>query len=364
MIRTDGKELEAKLVGTDPATDIALLKVESAEALPFVEFGDDAKVRVGDWVVAVGNPFGLGGTVTAGIVSARGRAIGAAYNDFIQIDAPINRGNSGGPAFDASGRVIGVNSAIYTPSGGSVGIGFAIPATTVKAVVGELKEKGSITRGWLGVQIQAVDADTASAVGLEGDPRGALVASVQPGSPAEAAGFRRGDVVLKAEGQDIADNRALSRIVAGFKPGQVASFIVWRGGKEEPLSATIGTRDEAALRDGGGNWGPGGEGEAAPSSTPALPGVEVSSLTDEIREAMGMEPADKGVVITKVADDSDAARKQLRAGSVIVAVNDREVGTPDELKAAIDEAKAAGRKTVLLLVQESGQRRFVALALG
>jgi serine protease Do len=363
VIFSNGKETEAKLVGTDEATDVALLKIESPEPLPYVEFADDTKVRVGDWVVAIGNPFGLSQTVTAGIISARGRNIGAGpYTDFLQIDAPINRGNSGGPAFDASGRVIGVNSAIYTPSGGSVGIGFAIPATLVKSVVGELKEKGSITRGWLGVQIQPVDADTAAAVGLPGEPRGALVSGVQPGSPAEKAGFKRGDLVLKAEGQDISDNRALSRIVASFKPGQAANFVVWRSGAELPLTAQIEVRKEENLR--AENWGEGGSGPEPGAAVEGLKGVEVSEVTDEIRQAMGLSPDAKGVVITKVDGDSDAARKGLGVGALIVAVNDTEVSTAADIADAVKKAKEAGRTSVLLLVESGGQRAFIALDLG
>ncbi|MCC6919386.1 MAG: DegQ family serine endoprotease [Alphaproteobacteria bacterium] len=362
VIMNDGKELEAKLIGTDPGTDVALLKVEAGAPLPFVSFGDDGKLRPGDWVVAVGNPFGLGGTVTAGIVSARGRNIGAGpYTDYLQIDAPINRGNSGGPAFNINGEVVGVNSAIYTPTGGSVGIGFAIPSSTVTKVVAQLKEKGSVTRGWLGVQIQPVDDDTAQAVGLK-EAKGALVAMVTPGSPAESAGFKVGDVVLKVDGQEIADNRALARRVAELTVGQVTHFDIWRDGGQQTLTATIAARDEDKIRAQIGNDG--GQDPVNPSATEALPGVHLSAVTDEIRRAMNLAANAEGVVVTSVKAGSDAAGKGLNKGALIVAVGNKPVKTVADVTQAATDAKSAGRKTVLILIEERGVRRYIAIDIG
>ncbi len=355
----DGSELDAKLIGTDPGTDIALLKVESSKPLPYVPFGDDAKLRPGDWVVAVGNPFGLGGTVTAGIVSARGRNIGAGpYTDYLQIDAPINRGNSGGPAFNTSGEVVGVNSAIYTPSGGSVGIGFAVPAATVTKVVAQLRDHGSVTRGWLGVQIQPVDKETAQAVGLP-EAKGALVSMVTEGSPAAAAGFKPGDVVLKANGADIKDNRALARFVAELTVGQTATFEVWRDAANTTLTATIAARDEDKIRTGSAAPDP-----SAPAATETLPGVKMAAITDEIRRAMKFEAETQGVVVTDVASGSDAEQKGLSKGDLIVAIGNADVKTMDDVAAAVKAAKDSGRKSVLVLVEEEGVRRYLALSVG
>ena len=360
VILNDGGELPAKLIGADPGTDIALLKVESDTPLPFVTFGDDSKLRPGDWVVAVGNPFGLGGTVTAGIVSARGRNIGAGpYTDYLQIDASINRGNSGGPAFNTAGEVVGVNSAIYTPTGGSVGIGFAVPSATVIKVVAQLREHGSVTRGWLGVQIQPVDKETAQAVGLP-EPKGALVSMVTEGSPAAAAGFKAGDVVLKANGQDIKDNRALARFVAELTVGQSAEFDVWRDGGSIKLTATIAARDEDQIRAGVGA----APDPSAPAATESLPGVKVAAITDEIRRSMNIGPETEGIVVTEVASGSDAEQKGLSKGALIVAIGNADVKSIDDINAAVKAAKDAGRQSVLVLVEEGGVRRYLALAFG
>jgi serine protease Do len=359
VILNDGREIDAKLIGTDPGTDIALLKVESKDPLPYVLLGDDSKLRPGDWVVAVGNPFGLGGTVTAGIVSARGRNIGSGpYTDYLQIDAPINRGNSGGPAFNTAGEVIGVNSAIYTPSGGSVGIGFAVPAATVTKVVAQLRDHGSVTRGWLGVQIQAVDAETAQAVGLP-EPKGALVSMVTEGSPAAAAGFKTGDVVLKANGTDLKDNRALARFVAELTVGQTATFDVWRDSANVTLTATIAARDEDKIRAAGAQPDP-----QAPAATESLPGVKVAAITDEIRRTMEFAADTQGIVVTEVTKGSDAETKGLTKGDLIVAIGNVDVKTMDEVSAAVKAAKDAGRKSVLVLVEEQGVRRYLALSVG
>ena len=361
VILNDGKELDAKLIGTDPGTDIAVLKVDSSQPLPFVQFGDDAKLRTGDWVVAVGNPFGLGGTVTAGILSARGRNIGAGpYTDYHQIDAPINRGTSGGPTFNIAGEVVGVNTAIYTPTGGSVGIGFAVPAATVTKIVAQLREHGSVTRGWLGVQIQPIDAEMAKAVGLS-EPRGALVSMVTPGSPAEKAGFKTGDVVVKANGQDVTDNRALSRLVADLKVGDSATFEVWRDSASQTLTATIELRDDAKLQAqlGGAPSDPG-----LPGSSEALPGVQLSALTDEIRRAMGVGQDVQGVVVTNVEQGSDAANKGLAKGALVIGVGNKPVSSVEDVVSAVAEAKNAGRSSLPILVEENGVRRYVPLGIG
>ncbi|BCW89912.1 Periplasmic serine endoprotease DegP [Alphaproteobacteria bacterium SO-S41] len=359
VILNDGKELDAKLIGTDPGTDIALLKVEPSSPLPFVVLGDDTKLRPGDWVVAVGNPFGLGGTVTAGIVSARGRNIGAGpYTDYLQIDAPINRGNSGGPAFNVAGEVVGVNSAIYTPSGGSVGIGFAVPAGTVTKIVAQLRDHGSVNRGWLGVQIQPVDKETADAVGLS-DAKGALVSMVTPGSPAEAAGFKPGDIVLKANGTEIIDNRTLARLVAELTAGQTATFDIWRDSTTKTLTATIAARDDDKIRaQVGGTPDP-----VNPAATEVFPGVQLSAITEEIRQAMNVPPGTEGVVVTEVKSGSDAATKGLSKGDLVVAVGNQQVTTVADATKAVADAKTAGRKSVLILVEENGVRRYLAISL-
>ena len=348
----DKRELTAKLIGTDPDTDVALLKVE-AKNLPTVAFGDDRRLRVGDWVVAVGNPFGLGGTVTAGIVSSIGRDIGSGpYTDYIQIDAPINRGNSGGPTFDISGRVMGMNSAIYSPSGGSVGIGFAIPASTVRAVIDQLKTHGSVERGWLGVEIQSVTPDIASSLGVS-DAKGALVANVTPNSPAARAGFRQGDVIVELNGTHVADSRDLTREVAGLHAGQRASFVVLRDGGRQSLSATIEKRsgdklannDSTAPEEGGG----------------ASLGLTLMPINPALRQQYELGRNTSGVVVTRVDPNSDAAEKGLQPGDVISRVNGKAVGTPSDVTRSIAEAKTQGRDSVLVLVAGEGGERFVAL---
>jgi len=355
----DGRSFTAKLVGTDPVTDIALLKINSEKPLPTVEFGDDKKLRVGDWVIAVGNPFGLSNSVTAGIVSSLGRNnIDASqqYTNFIQIDAPINRGNSGGPTFDLRGQVVGMNSMIFSPSGGSVGIGFAIPSSLIHDVVAQLKTKGRVTRGYLGVNIQTVTPEIASSLGLK-DGKGALVATVVPGGPAAKAGFEQGDIVTAIDGQAIDDSSDLTRKVAAVPAGQTASFSVLRAGKPMTLKATVGTRpdEKVASNDGGGN-------SFAPASANAA-GLGLSSLTPETKRAFNVaDSVAAGAVITKVDPDSDAADKGLQPGDVVLRVNTRTVKTPADFQAGVAEAKKAGRTSVLLLVQRAqGGTAFVAI---
>jgi serine protease Do len=355
----DGRSFDAKLIGTDPATDIALLKIKSDKPLPTVEFGDDRQLRVGDWVVAVGNPFGLSNSVTAGIVSSIGRDIGAGnYNDFIQIDAPINRGNSGGPTFDLRGQVVGMNSMIFSPSGGSVGIGFAIPASTIHDVVGQLQAHGHVSRGYLGVQIQSVTPEIAASLGIK-DAKGALVAEVTPNGPAAKAGFEQGDIITAINGQTVEDNRDLTRKVALVPAGQTATFSVNRQGQPKTLKADIGARPDDKVASNTPNPTPG------PLATGNAMGLGLASLTPEARKTFNLNETTAGVVITKVDPNSDAADKGLQPGDVVQKVGSKVVHTPADVQSSVAEAQKGGRKSVLLLVASAqGGARFVAVEIG
>ncbi|MEQ9527376.1 MAG: Do family serine endopeptidase [Parvibaculaceae bacterium] len=345
VVRDDGTEMSAKLIGRDPKTDLALVKVESKGALPYVVFGDSDSVRVGDWVLAVGNPFGLGGTVTTGIVSARGREIGAGpYDDFIQIDASINKGNSGGPTFDVHGNVVGVNTAIFSPTGGSVGIGFAIPAAIAQKVIAQLKEDGKVTRGWLGVTIQQVDDDLAASLSLD-KARGALVAQVAEDSPAEDSGIKTGDVILNVNGKEMEDVRAVSRTVADLEPDTDAEIVVWRDEGRKTIDVEIGTFPENLEMA-----------SAAPSD-----GTPEAGTTESLGLALAETP--DGVVIRSVDPASDAAEKGVRPGDVIVKVSGRDVKKPSDVVAGVEEASKADKNSVLLLLRSEEQQRFVALTL-
>jgi serine protease Do len=342
---SDGKTLDAKVIGTDPKTDLALLKVKGDGAFPFVGFASQAP-RVGDWVIAVGNPFGLGGTVTAGIVSARGRDIGSGpYDDFLQIDAPVNHGNSGGPTFNTDGEVVGVNTAIFSPSGGSVGIGFAIASDVVKTVVEQLKENGSVERGWLGVEIQPVTPDLADSLGVK-NASGALVAKETANSPAATAGVKVGDIITSVNGGAVADPRDLARRIAALGPKKIAELAVWRNGAQQTIDVTLG---------------------AMPTEKQQQASLETPSHPDEDSLAkLGMKLArakegDEGVRVTDVDPDSAAAERGIQSGDVILDAGGKSVTRPEQIVEAFTAAKADGRKAVLLRVKSDQSVRFVAL---
>jgi serine protease Do len=356
----DGRTFEAKLIGTDAATDVALIKVKSDKALPTVEFGDDRQLRVGDWVVAVGNPFGLSNSVTAGIVSSIGRDVGnGPYTDFIQIDAPINRGNSGGPTFDLRGQVIGMNSMIYSPTGGSVGIGFAIPASTIHDVVAQLKAHGHVSRGWLGVQIQSITPEMAASLGSK-DMTGAIIAEVVPGGPAAKAGMQQGDVVIAVNGKAVQDSRDLSRRVAALLAGSKATFTIMRDGSRKDITADITLRKDQQVASN--QKGSGGN-DQAESKTKAM-GLGLSSLTPDVRRQFNLDDSINGVLVTDVDPNSDAADKGLRPGDILRSIGNKPVHSPQDVQGRVADAHAAGRKSVLLLVTRGGGERFIAVDIG
>ncbi|WP_137179797.1 trypsin-like peptidase domain-containing protein [Roseomonas sp. AR75] len=353
----DGRRLPANIVGRDPRTDVALLKVEAGAPLPFVRMGDSAKAEPGDWVVAMGNPFGLGGTVTTGVVSAVGRDIGAGpYDDFIQVDAPINQGNSGGPLFSQDGRVIGMNTAIFSPSGGSVGIGFAVPSNLMQRIVADLKATGRVERGFVGVATQGVDAAMAKALRMpeaedRGNTRGALVSNVEKDSPAAKAGLRAGDVVTEVDGRAVTSPRDLARAIADQRPGSKSALKVWRDGEMRTVSVEIGTQPGAqvASRQGG-----------AEAEQPRI-GVALAPITPESRRALNLAEDAKGAVVAQVMPDSPAAKAGLRAGDVIVGVGTTETADAEATVKAIREA--ASNDAVALQVLRNGTRSFVAVPL-
>ena len=357
----DNTTLKAKVVGHDDRTDIAVLQVKSDQPLPFLPFGDSGKERVGDWVLAIGNPFGLGGTVTAGIVSARGRDIQQGpYDDFIQTDAAINRGNSGGPLFDMAGEVIGINTAIFSPSGGSIGLGFSIPSNLAKTVVAQLRNFGHARRGWLGVKIQQVTPDIAESLGRK-EPSGALVAGVEDNGPASRAKLRNGDIILTFNGQDIKEMKALPRTVAETEINKQVPLVVWRDGKQVTLQVKVGElpEDVTALAN-------------APAPVPDLTpqplklsglGLELSPTSPDMRKKYSIGADQKGVLITGVTDGTPAADRGLKAGDVVVEVQQEEVATPADVQTKIDAARKAGRPTVLLLVQGQDGMRYVPISI-
>ncbi|MGB8814134.1 MAG: DegQ family serine endoprotease, partial [Paracoccaceae bacterium] len=351
------QRLKAKLVGTDLKTDIALLKVESPTPLPFVPFGDSDLMRVGDWVVAMGNPLGQGFSVSAGIVSARNRELSGTYDDFIQTDAAINRGNSGGPLFNVDGQVVGVNTAILSPNGGSIGIGFSMASNVVSKVVDQLREFGETRRGWLGVRIQDVTPDVAEAMGLA-DTKGALITDV-PTGPAMDAGMMAGDVITSFDGAMVADTRELVRRVADAPIGEAVAVVVLRDGKTETLSVTLGRREDAE----------GDEVVATPDApatepqTAELLGLTVAPLSATDAEGLGLPAGSEGLVVTKVDQSSEAYTKGLREGDVITEAGQQKVVTAKDLQDRVTEAKDAGRKSLLLLIRRGGDPRFVALTI-
>ncbi|MBP2295053.1 DegQ family serine endoprotease [Azospirillum rugosum] len=351
---TDKRKLSAKIVGTDPKTDLALLKVEPDRPLPTVAWGDSDGMRVGDWVVAIGNPFGLGGTVTAGIISARARDLGAGpYDDFLQTDAAINRGNSGGPMFNLKDEVIGVNSAIYSQSGGNIGIGFAIPSALAGPIIAELREKGRVTRGYLGVSIQPVGPDIATALDLK-QPTGALVANVSKNSPASKAGVASGDVVTEYNGKPIKGPHDLTRMVAQSKPGDTARIMVQRDGKPVPLEVRIAELQPPQQQAQAQQQKP-GDGQL---------GLTLAPMTPELRKEFSLDADTTGAVVVQVAPNSPAARSGFQPGDVITRAGQQAVADPGDVSKAVDEARKANRDRVLLLRRREDNALFVPLPLG
>ena len=347
----DGKSYVATLLGADPKTDLALLKIDSDEPLSFVKFGDSDVARAGDWVLAIGNPFGLGGSATAGIISARGRDLQAGpYDDFIQIDAPINRGNSGGPIFNTEGEVIGVNTMIYSPNGGNVGIGFAIPSAQAASVVADLRENGAVERGWLGVQIQGMSEEIADSLGLE-DERGALIARVEPGGPAETSGLKSGDVILEFDGREIETLRDLTRLVAAASVDDSVELGLWRDGKRRSRDVRIGRQADEPVR------------VAAAVPEPGRLGLDLSPLTPETRRQFRIPEEVDGALVVSVDPRGPAAREGLRPGDVISMVNQASVSTPDDVREKLDSAADGDRDHVLFRVERNGGSRFVAMKL-
>lgn len=352
VILMDGEELDAEVIGTDPKTDLALLKVDAGRTLPYVTFGDSDTARVGDWVLAIGNPFGLGGSATAGIISARGRDIQSGpYDDYLQIDAPINSGNSGGPVFNAAGHVIGVNTAIFSPNGGNIGIGFAIPARQAENVIAALRDHGSVTRGWLGVQIQSLDADLATALGAD-DGRGALVAEVFAGSPAARGGIQSGDVIRSFNGESVEDQRHLSRLVGAARPGEEVELEVLRDGQRQNIEIRLGDQDQStpSLSDRGSG--------SSHRGTPA--GLSLQDLTPAQLARLDLPSDTSGVLVSAVEPNSAAAKKGIRPGDVITEINQRAVGSVAD---AVEALKQGSNERALLVVQRGEQKRYVALAL-
>ena len=351
VILNDGSELNAKLVGKDSRTDLAVLKVDDKRKFTFVTWADDSKVRVGDWVVAVGNPFGLGGTVTSGIISARGRDIGSGpYDDYLQVDAAVNRGNSGGPTFNLNGEVVGINTAIFSPSGGNVGIAFAIPASVAKDVVADLIKDGEVSRGWLGVQIQPVDKDVAESLGLA-EASGALVVEPQAGSPGEKAGIKKGDVITAVNGDTIKGPRELARKIAMMRPGTSVDVALWRDGKAESVKLEIGALP-ADTKDASAGTDQQQQEEQLPPSEKALADLGVTVTPSE---------DGNGVTIASVDPDSDASDRGLKEGEKIVSVNNQEVKSADDILNVIEEAKKDGRTKALFQIEADNASRFVAL---
>ena len=361
VVFSDDTQYKAKIVGRDQKTDLALLKIDASKPFPYVQWADSDKVRVGDLMLAIGNPFGLGSTVTEGIVSARGRDIRAGpYDDFIQVDAAINRGNSGGPSFTMDGKVFGVNTAIFSPSGGNVGIGFAIPSNLARPVIESLMKTGKVVRGWLGVRIQSVTPEIAESLSLP-DSDGALVASVTPSGPAAKASIQPGDVIVEFDGKKIDRMRNLPRMVAETPVGQPVDVVIWRKGGQKDVQVTLGELpDDEQLADLGGQ--PQAPTTADTANVSDL-GITVSAITDALKAQYKLAESAKGVVITAIESGGSASDESLRPGDLVVEVGQEAVGSPADLVARVEKDKKEGKKAALLLIDRQGDLRFVALRL-
>lgn len=356
---TDGEEYQAELVGSDTKTDLALLKLENASDLKYVVWGDDEQSRVGDWVVAIGNPFGLGGSASTGIISARGRDIRSGpYDNYIQVDAAINRGNSGGPLFNMRGEVIGINTAIYSPNGGSVGIGFSIPSSLAKNVISQLRESGEVERGWIGVEIQALSDELAEGFGRK-DDHGALISSVVPDAPADKAGMQAGDIILSFDGKEIKEMRDLPRIVAQSPVGESYKIEVWRDGKKKSLTLKTARFPEDPSDVASGN-----ESQKSDPEKSDLLGARLNELTDSVRERYSLDNDLEGVLVLSVERGSLAARNGLRRGDVITSVDSKRVSTPDDVIDSIERAKSKKKGKIVVLIQRNNASRFIPFDLG
>ena len=367
VILRDDTQLKAKLVGSDSRVDLAVLKVDppNKKPLPAAHFGDSDRSRVGDWVIAIGNPFGLGHSVTAGIISARGRALSDSLDDYLQTDAAINKGNSGGPLFNADGEVIGVNTAIYSPSGTNAGLAFSIPSNLVRSVAEQLREFGKVRRGWIGVSYQSVTDDIADSFSLD-KARGVLVANVTADGPAAKAGIKRNDIILTFGGQEVPDLRRFPRIVANARVGSTVDVVVWRGGKEQTLKIRIAEQEEPEKQNAsaqGSSKKPAAEPDKAITSSIEQLGLTLQKVNDQLREKYGLSDNVKGVVVTKVVPNSPAADKQLQAGDVILEVDQKPVTTPQEVTEIVAKLQAQKKRSVLLFVERQGDPRFAALRL-
>ncbi|HZF75730.1 MAG TPA: Do family serine endopeptidase [Acetobacteraceae bacterium] len=359
----DNTTMRAELVGADPRTDLAVLRVRPERPLPAVQFGDSDTSQVGDWVLAIGNPFGLGGSVTAGIVSARGRDIRQGlYDDFIQTDAAINRGNSGGPLFNLNGEVVGINTAIYSPSGGSIGIGFAIPSNLARNITQQLAADGRVRRGWLGVNIQQVTDEIADSLQLRGGARGALVARAQEGGPAAQGGIQNGDIVLRFDGREVREMRTLPRVVADTPVGKEVPVVVWRDGREQTVNVTVAELP-AEQQQAAATPGPQRQPQQPQQTELSGLGLRIAPLSNETRERFSVRPESRGVVITEVAPGSPGAERELRPGDVIVEVQQERVTTPQEVQERLERLRRQGRATALLLIEGPQGQRWVPLRL-
>ena len=360
IILQDNTKYPAQIVGRDPHTDLAVLKIKADKPLPYVAFGDSGAAQVGDWVIAVGNPFGLGGSVTTGIISARGRDIHSGqFDDFLQIDAPINRGNSGGPTFNQNGEVIGINTAIYSPNGGSVGIGFAVPSNVARTVVDQLESRGKVSRGWLGVQIQEVTPAIAASLGLKGE-HGALVAVVTPKSPSAQAGLKPGDVVLSFNGSEVKELRDLPRLVTATAPSSTVALTVWRNGQSSELHTTLGEAPENP-RIAAANGEQSGE-QPGEDQGDAL-GVHFAALTNDLRRELHIGRDVHGVVISAIDSSSIAKSLGLSRGDVLVSINQLAVRSPEEAAQQLKEIARSPKKTALLLLNRHGVTQYVGVKL-